>query len=484
MPTRGLNISENQSILGLKIQRGESRLARDSHRNLADTLIAEQSHGRSDPISITSESPFDQRVAPGSGNEDTEVYDEYTEGRSPWKSCDVKVPTLNACQKHFVNEEAEKAFRRLNPIRNLVRTLQNVAGAFYIVFAHTFSFETLVTLANAALVTLFYVQRHERFAAKLSFGFLAFSVIFPLSFLIQSTFRRRERALEYLADFRSCVLSTALFTFTVDWADGQGNPTGGRRRSLPPSFDTAALQDFRRLLKLVHQHLSMPSVDHARHTAFWFKQPQRIHIYSRHNYILKCVNEIMVDLSSHTEVMRKAGFSSGEASRLHQFHQYAELRFEKLRNLKLYRTPQATRSFGRVFIYLLPWWSGPYFAWVYEEMGVMESYAFPITLAMFTFLVLQGLLNTQQAMEDPFLVNYLNWTPGIDTVKLDYEFAIALQAVEQYYAEAQARWRWQGSGAGGASCGEILSTLKEDLEEDPADDDEEGDQGGPEEETG
>ena len=117
-------------------------------------------------------------------------------------------------------------------------------------------------------------------------------------------------------------------------------------------------------------------------------------------------------------------------------------------------------------------------------MGVMESYAFPITLAMFTFLVLQGLLNTQQAMEDPFLVNYLNWTPGIDTVKLDYEFAIALQAIEQYYAEAQARWRWQGSGAGGASCGEISSTLKEDLEEDPADDDGEGDQGGPEEETG
>ena len=83
MPTRGLNSSENPSILGRKIQRGESRLARDSHRNLADTLIAEQSLGRSDPISITSESPFDQRVAPGSGNEDTEVYDEYTEGRSP-----------------------------------------------------------------------------------------------------------------------------------------------------------------------------------------------------------------------------------------------------------------------------------------------------------------------------------------------------------------------------------------------------------------
>uniref|UniRef100_A0A7S0FIA8 Uncharacterized protein n=1 Tax=Minutocellus polymorphus TaxID=265543 RepID=A0A7S0FIA8_9STRA len=139
--------------------------------------------------------------------------------------------------------------------------------------------------------------------------------------------------------------------------------------------------------------------------------------------------------------MRKVGFQSGEASRLHQYHQYLEQRFEHLRWLKYYRTPQATRSFGRVYIYVLPWLIGPYFAWVFEEQ-LAKSYAFALTLAGFTFIVLHGLLNTQQGLEDPFLVDFTSFTPGIDALKLDYEFAVGLQAVEQYFAEAQMRAAW------------------------------------------
>ena len=109
--------------------------------------------------------------------------------------------------------------------------------------------------------------------------------------------------------------------------------------------------------------------------------------------------------------------------------------FQKLGRtlLKYYRTPQATRSFGRVYIFVLPWLTGPYFAWVFEEQ-LARSYAFTLVLAGFTFLVLQGLLNTQQGLEDPFLIDFTSFTPGIDALKLDYEMAVGLQAVEQYYA--------------------------------------------------
>jgi len=66
-------------------------------------------------------------------------------------------------------------------------------------------------------------------------------------------------------------------------------------------------------------------------------------------------------------------------------------RFEQLRIFKYYRTPQATRCFGRVYIFVLPWLVGPYFAWVFDEMNLL-SYAYTIILACFTFLILLGLM--------------------------------------------------------------------------------------------
>ena len=133
-------------------------------------------------------------------------------------------------------------------------------------------------------------------------AFLSFSVVFPLTFLINTTFGRRDQALQRLADFRACVLSTALFSFTVDWPDPKipGSYTGGRKL-LPPSFNEASLEDFRRLLQLVYEYLSMPSVSHARHVAFWHKQPYKRRIHSKQNDLLKKWNDIIFDFSMHTE---------------------------------------------------------------------------------------------------------------------------------------------------------------------------------------
>jgi len=173
----------------------------------------------------------------------------------------------------------------------------------------------------------------------------------------------------------------------------------------------------------------------------------------------------------HTEFMRKYGFPSGEASRLHQYHQYLQQRFEHLRILKYYRTPQAARSFGRAYLIILPWIVGPYFAWVFKETS--NDYQYTLILAGFTFLILigefsknfwptnatlftsahtyksctdlfsrrvcitVGLLNTIRGLEDPFVADMRGWTPGIDNVKLEFECATILQGIEQYYANAE-----------------------------------------------
>jgi hypothetical protein len=352
----------------------------------------------------------------------------------------IAIPSLKECQKHLKNKELEKYREKsVKPSTHIINLMMNEFAALCIWFITMCSLESIVVVANAALATFVYCFRIDNHAVKLDFTFLAFAVIFPLTFLLQSTFNRREQALSFLADFKAAVLSTALMTLTVDWPDTNGDLTTGRL-ALPEKFNANVLKDFQELVQLVYQYLSMPHVSHARNIIFWSKQQASRRVRALQNSIVKKINDNMFDLSMHTEELRKYGFPSGEASRLHQYHQFLQQRFEHLRTFKYYRTPQATRSFGRAYILILPWLCGPYFAWVSEETG--ES-AYAIILAAFTFLIVLGLLHAQQGIEDPFLADFSSWLPGIDNVKLDYEMAVLLQTIEQYYANANLQRTWE-----------------------------------------
>ena len=178
-------------------------------------------------------------------------------------SIEMEIPSLAECQAALHNEEAA-AHREANA-RN-VHVAKNVVldffAALYVYFANTLNMETLLVLLNAASATIYYLMNFERFAVKLDFSFLAFSVVFPLTFLIQSTFNRREVALQRIVDFKSAVLSAALLTFTVDW-ESEDSKIGGRL-ALPNNFGAAVATDFRDIIQLVFEYLSMPSVSHGK----------------------------------------------------------------------------------------------------------------------------------------------------------------------------------------------------------------------------
>jgi hypothetical protein len=346
---------------------------------------------------------------------------------------------LKECQATLENEEALAHQERNGKLSHqLSEVIFNMLAALFIYFSNTIGFESMVMIANAAIAAWYYIEHKEHFAVKLDFSFLAFSVVFPLTFLIQSTFSRRDQALQRLADFKACILSSSLFTFTVDWSSKESGLVGGRL-ALPDNFNAQVLRDFREILQLVYQYLSMPNVSHSRNVVFWSKQNAARRIHGLQNDIVKRLNVLFFDLSMHTEIMRAHGFPSGEASRMHQYHQYLQQRFEQLRLLKYYRTPQATRSFGRAYILLLPWLAGPYFVWVFES----TSLAYAMVLASFTFLVLLGLMNAQQSLEDPFITEHDSVTPGIDNVKLEFEMATVLQAMAQYYENSDLKQSYE-----------------------------------------
>jgi hypothetical protein len=73
---------------------------------------------------------------------------------------------------------------------------------------------------------------------------------------------------------------------------------------------------------------------------------------------------------------------------------------EKIRAVKLYRTPQALRSFGRLFSVFLPAFFGPFFA---DLAAQMQSQALGVAFAVITSIALTGLFETVSQFEDPFV---------------------------------------------------------------------------------
>jgi hypothetical protein len=352
----------------------------------------------------------------------------------------IQIPSLQECQKQLKNPEAEKYRQETVTTKSRLEDMvMNIFAALYIWFINMATLESIVVVVNAGMAAYFYSKHAAIYAAKLDFSFLAFAVVFPLTFLMQSTLARREQAPSFLADFKASILTTSLMTLTVDWPDTEGDLSSGRL-ALPEHFNANVVKDFQELVQLVYQYLSMPCVSHARNVVYWSKQQATKRVHALQNGIVKKINDNFFDLAMHTEEMRKHGFPSGEASRLHQYHQFLQQRFEHLRLYKYYRTPQATRSFGRAYILILPWLCGPYFAWVYVETS--ETFWFAIVLSGFTFLIVLGLLNAQYGMEDPFSYDFKSWLPGIDSVKLEFEMAVLLQAIEQYYANANLQRTW------------------------------------------
>ncbi len=107
--------------------------------------------------------------------------------------------------------------------------------------------------------------------------------------------------------------------------------------------------------------------------------------------------------------MKAAGLSETETSRLHQYERYLVDSVECLRQLKSYRTPEALRTFARLFILVLPPLYAPAFASTSVHLG---SLSFGIIFAVITTLGLAALFESIEILEDPF-VGYV-MLDGID----------------------------------------------------------------------
>ena len=104
-------------------------------------------------------------------------------------------------------------------------------------------------------------------------------------------------------------------------------------------------------------------------------------------------------LIMYSERLKKIGLPSGEISRIRQYERFISLTVEQLRLIKMYRTPQALRSFARIFTVFLPPFYAPTFAQVARETG---SLGMGICFGIIACLCLTCLFESLQVLEDPF----------------------------------------------------------------------------------
>jgi len=213
--------------------------------------------------------------------------------------------------------------------------------------------------------------------ADLPSELIAIAVVFPTAFGIAAAHRRREQALEALANLRGVLAS--IYYAHRDWSAPTDQPSAKRAGALVRRFGAALARALR-----------SPPLDRAAARAE--------------------VARGFSDMSASIEALKTLGVSGSETSRAQQFLNHGVREFERLRAIADYRTADSLRAYSKVFLNVLPVLFAPYYAHVAAEAGhALFGYGVALAFA----LVLVGLDNVQDGLENPF--DGL----GVDDVRLD-----------------------------------------------------------------
>lgn len=209
-----------------------------------------------------------------------------------------------------------------------------------------------------------YVCIRFKWAANMPSGLIGVAVIFPIVFSINAAYRRRESALGYFSSFKGHAIS--LYWAHRDWVP-EGSEQAAAGRELISELFTA-----------------LPP---------YFKAPAH-----QANQEIERIYDIFSALSKSHEESRKAGLTAGEVSRSNQYLKALIVDFDRMRNIRLYRTPMALRAYSSIFLNAFPIFFGPYFAY----LAINQFQAVGYAVAILYSLVLVSLDNIQEDLEDPY----------------------------------------------------------------------------------
>lgn len=290
---------------------------------------------------------------------------------------------------------------------------------YYPIFETKVTLETIMSCIATVGLTIYWYDAYpndKQWNGRiLDFVLVAFALTAPITAALTMSFARRERALMWTADFRTWSYHLYLAHCLWDWDE-----KGGRTAAVDVDWlehCDAVLAQLIGIGDELSRFLTLPTTSRSRHrhTKHGRREAART-IEVAYHLLNSMATQRLTRLVFYSERLKKIGLPSGEVSRLRQYERFLSSMIEQLRMVKMYRTPQAFRSFARIFTLLLPPFYAPSYAQVARDL---DSLGVGICFGLLTALGLTMLFESQQILEDPFTA-YL----ALDGIDVREEFEV------------------------------------------------------------
>lgn len=200
---------------------------------------------------------------------------------------------------------------------------------------------------------------------------LSIAIIFPLVFSIRGSFRRREKALEHLSEFKSTLNTVKYYLLS--------------KKELSDAYKEEVDAILLDINTTVIEHLgttnpSMTKVDESMDKIYQF---------------------VLKHEATITRQIREKTF---------RFMKDMHEAVENLNSIHIHRTPISLKAYCLIFIFVFPLIYAPE---VIKNVGDFQSDAFVYAIVLLTQFILVSLYNIQDQLEHPFD------NIGIDDINLD-----------------------------------------------------------------
>lgn len=189
---------------------------------------------------------------------------------------------------------------------------------------------------------------------------LSIAIIFPLVFTIRGSFRRREKALEHLSEFRS-TLKTVKYFFMIN----------------PELSD-----DDKNKVNAILYNINDKVLNHL----------------GSHNHSMSALDEIIDEVynfvTNHNESMPRR-----IRDRIFRFMKNLHESIENLHAIHIHRTPISLKAYCKIFIYIFPFIYAPT---IISNIGEFAPAWITYFVVVLTEFILISLYNIQRQLEYPF----------------------------------------------------------------------------------
>ncbi|KAL3906997.1 MAG: hypothetical protein SGILL_009052 [Bacillariaceae sp.] len=243
------------------------------------------------------------------------------------------------------------------------------------------------------------------------------------------SFSRRDQALTQISNFKATMIHLYSSHICWDWPKKNQDPTGRAASDVDwLQHCDEVLHTMCQICSELTRLLTLPTANRGRHRVISYGRKQRLEIAAIGRKLRRSILADMNFLSDKCEDLKREGLPPNEATRIRQWERYLTTQIEQLVVIKKYRTPQALRSFARIFSVFLPPFYAPFYAQMAQDLN---SLGMAIAFSILTSIALTSLFESVFQLEDPFVGSRLDC---IDVEsELRDEFLVELIDLRDYY---------------------------------------------------